>query len=44
MGPADMPALARLIARALVANDARTVADDVTAFRRRFSGLWYVRA
>jgi glycine hydroxymethyltransferase len=44
MGPADMPGLARLIARALVAHDARTVADDVTAFRRRFSGLWYVRA
>jgi glycine hydroxymethyltransferase len=43
MTPADMPELAKLISRALTANDAETVADDVTAFRRRFRGLHYVR-
>lgn len=39
MGPADMPVLAGLIARALVGE---TVATEVAAFRRRFSGVHYV--
>ena len=39
---ADMPALAALIARALQ-GDAAAVAPDVTALRRRFSGLRFVR-
>jgi glycine hydroxymethyltransferase len=39
----DMPELARLIARALKANDAATVAADVTNFRQRFKGLAFVR-
>jgi glycine hydroxymethyltransferase len=43
MTAADMPALARLISRALTSNDIDAVAKDVTAFRRRFSGLHYVR-
>lgn len=42
MGPADMPALGRLIAEAL-AGDPQRVAPEVTAFRRRFSGLHYMR-
>ena len=41
MGPADMPALAQLIVRAL-RDDADAVAAEVTAFRRRFSGLHYI--
>jgi len=43
MTAAEMPTLARLIARALSANDADAVASDVTAFRRQFSGLRFVR-
>ncbi len=43
MGPKDMPKLAKLIARALTANDARSVAAEVTAFRRGFTGLKFVR-
>jgi glycine hydroxymethyltransferase len=44
MTPSDMPELAKLIARALTANDAETVARDVSAFRHRFKGLHFVRA
>jgi glycine hydroxymethyltransferase len=41
---ADMPELARLIAHALVGNVApETVAPEVTAFRRRFQTLHYLR-
>jgi glycine hydroxymethyltransferase len=40
MGPADMPALAALIARALAGE---TVADEVRAFRQRFGGLHHMR-
>jgi glycine hydroxymethyltransferase len=40
MGPADMPALASLIARAL---EGEGVRDQVRAFRRRFTGLHFVR-
>lgn len=40
LGPAEMPALAELIARAL---DGQTVGTEVTALRRRFSGLRFVR-
>ncbi|RMD62450.1 MAG: aminotransferase class I/II-fold pyridoxal phosphate-dependent enzyme, partial [Alphaproteobacteria bacterium] len=44
MGPDDMPALARLIARALTGNEAPdVVAPDVSAFRRRFQNLHYIR-
>jgi glycine hydroxymethyltransferase len=44
MGPEHMPALARLIARALVGNDSlESVAADVTAFRRQFDRLHFVR-
>lgn len=43
MKAADMPALARLIARALSSNDMDAVARDVTAFRREFTALHYVR-
>jgi glycine hydroxymethyltransferase len=39
----DMPALARLIARALTTNDPESLAGEVTAFRRGFSGLRYIR-
>jgi glycine hydroxymethyltransferase len=39
---ADMPELASLIARSLH-DDATAVADDVTAFRRRFTVLHFVR-
>jgi glycine hydroxymethyltransferase len=41
LGPEDMPALATLIAQAL---DGEPVGDAVTALRRRFSGLRFVRA
>ncbi len=41
--PEDMPELAELIVRGLDTNDAAAVAKDVTAFRRRFHTLHYVR-
>ena len=43
MNASDMPELARLIARAL-REEPETVADDVSAFRRRFTTLHYVRS
>lgn len=43
MRPEDMPELAELIVRGLDTNDAAAVAKDVTAFRRRFRTLHYVR-
>ena len=44
MGPEHMPELARLIARALDGNaDPEAVAPDVSAFRRRFTTLRFVR-
>jgi glycine hydroxymethyltransferase len=44
MTPDDMPELAGLIVRGLVGNEApETVAADVTAFRRRFDRLHYMR-
>ncbi|MBV8769520.1 MAG: aminotransferase class I/II-fold pyridoxal phosphate-dependent enzyme, partial [Hyphomicrobiales bacterium] len=44
MGPQHMPELAALIHRALVGNeDEAKIADHVTAFRRRFRELRYVR-
>jgi glycine hydroxymethyltransferase len=43
MGPKDMPQLARLISRAMNANDAGALAEEVTAFRRLFAGLHFVR-
>lgn len=44
MGPKDMPELAKLIVRALKAQDApETLAPEVTAFRRRFSKMHFVR-
>jgi glycine hydroxymethyltransferase len=44
MAPADMPALAALIARVFVAHeDPTTVRTDVMAFRSRFQTLTYVR-
>jgi glycine hydroxymethyltransferase len=44
MGPEHMPALAALIQRALVGNeDEAKVAADVTAFRRKFRELRYIR-
>lgn len=42
MGPADMPALAGLIARALN-DDPTPVGPEVSAFRQRFTGLHYLR-
>ncbi|MEZ5379539.1 MAG: aminotransferase class I/II-fold pyridoxal phosphate-dependent enzyme [Acidimicrobiales bacterium] len=45
MTPTDMPELADLIARGLDADSpAAAVADDVSAMRRRFSQLHYVRS
>lgn len=45
LGPADMPALAQLIAKALESDAAASgLAPAVTAFRQRFQGLHYVRA
>lgn len=44
MEPAHMAELGKLVAEALRADDPAAVAADVTAFRRRFSGLRYVRA
>jgi glycine hydroxymethyltransferase len=43
MGPQDMGDLAALIAQALL-GEPEPVAAQVTAFRRRFSGLHYLRA
>ena len=43
MNAADMPELARLIARAL-RQEPEAVADDVSAFRRRFTTLHYLRS
>ena len=44
MTPEDMPELAGLIARALRGNERpEDLAPAVTAFRRRFTGLHYVR-
>jgi glycine hydroxymethyltransferase len=44
MGPDDMPELAKLIVRALKAQDApETLAPEVTAFRRKFSRMHFVR-
>lgn len=42
MGPSHMPALASLIGRALGADDALLLADEVAAFRAQFSGVHYV--
>ena len=44
LGPGEMPELASLIARGLRSDtDARAAASDVTALRRRFGGLKFVR-
>jgi glycine hydroxymethyltransferase len=44
LGPGEMDELASLIARGLRSDaDARAAASDVTALRRRFSGLRFVR-
>jgi glycine hydroxymethyltransferase len=43
MQPSDMPKLARFIARALTTNDPLSLAAEVTAFRRGFQGLRFVR-
>ena len=44
MEPRHMPDLARFIARVLLGNEAPgTVAGEVTAFRRGFEGLRFVR-
>ena len=43
VGVDDMPELADLLARALAAVDAASLADEVTAFRRRFTGVHFVR-
>ena len=43
MTAGDMPALARLISRALTSNDLDEVAKDVTDFRRKFSGVHFIR-
>jgi glycine hydroxymethyltransferase len=44
MTVADMPELARLIARALIGNEVPgTIAADASAFRQRFTTLHYVR-
>lgn len=42
MTEADMPTLARLIARGLRANDPAAVAPDTAAFRAGFTGVHYV--
>jgi len=44
MGVTDMPELARLIAAALKANDAATMAPEVTRFRSKFRKLHFIRA
>ena len=44
MRPADMPELARLIARALLGNeDPAAIGHEVTAFRQRFRALHFMR-
>jgi glycine hydroxymethyltransferase len=43
MGPEHMPELAQLIAEALAANDARSLAARVSHFRQRFDTLAFVR-
>ncbi|MCK5274408.1 MAG: serine hydroxymethyltransferase, partial [Alphaproteobacteria bacterium] len=44
MGPDDMPELAKLVVRALEAQDApETLAPEVSAFRRKFSRMHFVR-
>ena len=44
MGPAEMPELAQLLARALLGNaEPDSVAPDVTAFRGRFNRLHFMR-
>lgn len=44
MGPGDMQALAKLIVRALRAQDApETIAPEVTAFRQGFTGMKFMR-
>ncbi|MGO1076381.1 serine hydroxymethyltransferase [Inquilinus sp. CA228] len=44
MGPAEMPELAQLLARALLGNtEPDSVAGDVTAFRSRFTRLHHMR-
>lgn len=43
MGPQHMPELAQLISEALAANDPASVAPRVSAFRRRFDRLTFVR-
>jgi len=40
--PADMPELAKLIARALQATDPAAIAAATTHFRHRFQGFSYV--
>jgi glycine hydroxymethyltransferase len=45
MTPADMPELAKLIARALIGNEEpEAIAPAVTALRRRFTKMHFVRA
>jgi glycine hydroxymethyltransferase len=44
MGPEHMPELAQLIAEALAANDARSLAARVSQFRQRFDTLNFVRS
>ena len=41
---ADVPALADLLARALVANAPETLAEETAAMRARFTGMHYVNA
>lgn len=43
MRPGDMPTLARLIARALHANNPEVVAVEVTDFRKSFKGFSFIR-
>jgi len=43
MAPANMGELGGLIARALGDGDPGALAEEVTAFRRTFSGLHFVR-
>lgn len=43
MTPGDMPELAKLIARGLKNDNSAQIAQDVTAFRRRFTGLHFIR-
>jgi hypothetical protein len=43
MRPGDMATLARLIARALHANNPEAVAVEVTDFRKSFKGFSFIR-